>query len=197
MLLAPLRSLLKEAELRKVVVGHLGRNTLCATLLAEDVSSYQTATLMGWSLGDQMQKSYASKTSISSLPALEAAAGFAPGEAYNVPRSAANPAQLCPDVNTLFLPNWMVCLREQVVETLGQNGVEFEGARDYLLAREHMMTAMLQNLVFYAFEYGAYCALFRLQVFWAIAGHEKRRVGCWCNQPPLVGRVAKLCKACS
>ncbi|KAG7668195.1 hypothetical protein KSW81_002094 [Nannochloris sp. 'desiccata'] len=119
------RTLLKEAELRKVVVGHLGRNTLCTTLLSEDVSSYQTATLMGWSLQDQMQRSYASKTSIAALPALEAAAGFAQGEAYNVPRSTVEPAQLCPNVYKLFVPDWMVRLREQVAAGVAQHGVEY------------------------------------------------------------------------
>ncbi|KAL4526200.1 hypothetical protein Ndes2437B_g07456 [Nannochloris sp. 'desiccata'] len=167
-----LRGLLRDSELKKSVVGHLGRNTLAATLLSEDISSYQTATLMGWSLGDQMQRSYASKTSISSLPALEAGAGFAPGEVYSVPRSTIDPLQLCPGVYKLFVPDWMVQLREHVAAGIAVNGVEWEGARDYLLAREHMMRVLLQNLPFYVFEYGPYWALFRLQVFWAIAGHE-------------------------
>ncbi|KAL4537631.1 hypothetical protein Ndes2437B_g08747 [Nannochloris sp. 'desiccata'] len=167
-----LRGLLRDSELKKSVVGHLGRNTLAATLLSEDISSYQTATLMGWSLGDQMQRSYASKTSVSSLPALEAGAGFAPGEVYSVPRSTVDPLQLCPGVYKLFVPDWMVQLREQVAAGIAENGVEWEGARDYLLAREHMMRVLLQNLPFYVYEYGPYWALFRLQVFWAIAGHE-------------------------
>ncbi|KAG7674178.1 hypothetical protein KSW81_006009 [Nannochloris sp. 'desiccata'] len=166
-----LRSLLKEAELRKVVVGHLGRNSLCTTLLSEDVSSYQTATLMGWNLNDQMQRSYASKTSIAALPALEAAAGFAQGEVYTVPRTRVDPLQLCPNVYQLFVQAWMVRLREQVGKYV-QQAAEYEGARDYLLAREHMIQLLLQNLAFYVFEYGAYCALFRLQAFWAIAGFE-------------------------
>ena len=46
-----LRGLLRDSELKKSVVGDLARNTLAATLLSEDISSYQTATLMGWSLG--------------------------------------------------------------------------------------------------------------------------------------------------
>ncbi|KAG7669238.1 hypothetical protein NADE_005472 [Nannochloris sp. 'desiccata'] len=119
-----LRSLLKEAQLRKVVVGHLGRNTLCTILISEDVSSYQTATLMGWSLNDQMQRSYASKTSIAALAALEAAAGFAPGEVYNVPRSTVDPLQLCPNVYKLFVPDWVVRLKDQVLQGVAQHGVE-------------------------------------------------------------------------
>ncbi|KAL4514276.1 hypothetical protein Ndes2437A_g00997 [Nannochloris sp. 'desiccata'] len=119
-----------------------------------------------------MQRSYASKTSVSSLPALEAGAGFAPGEVYSVPRSTVDPLQLCPGVYKLFVPDWMVQLREQVAAGIAENGVEWEGARDYLLAREHMMRVLLQNLPFYVYEYGPYWALFRLQVFWAIAGHE-------------------------
>jgi hypothetical protein len=128
--------------------------------------------LMGWSLNDQMQRSYATKTSIAALPALEAAAGFAPGEAYNVPRSTVDPLQHCPNVYKLFVTDWMVRLKEQVAGCVAQKGVEYEGARDYLLAREHTIKVLLQNLVFYAFEYGSYCALFRLQAFWAIAGFE-------------------------
>ena len=69
---------------------------------------------MGWGLKDEMQRSYASKTSIAALPALEASAGFAQGEVYSVPRSTVDPLQLCPNVYKLFVPDWMVQLREQV-----------------------------------------------------------------------------------
>ncbi|KAG7667965.1 hypothetical protein KSW81_005882 [Nannochloris sp. 'desiccata'] len=187
-----LRSILKEAELRKIVVGHLGRNSLCTTLLSEDVSSYQTATLMGWSLNDQMQRSYASKTSVAAVPALETAAGSAPGEPYNVPRSTVDPVQHCPNAYKLFVADWMVRLREQVAGCVAQNGVEYEGARDYLLAREHMIKVLLQNFPFYVLEYGVYCAIFRLQAFWAIEGFENGGWDAAVGNHPLLDELHSL-----
>ncbi|KAL4534600.1 hypothetical protein Ndes2437A_g05372 [Nannochloris sp. 'desiccata'] len=71
-----------------------------------------------------MQRSYASKTSIAALAALEAAAGFAPGEVYNVPRSTVDPLQLCPNVYKLFVPDWVVRLKDQVLQGVAQHGVE-------------------------------------------------------------------------
>ena len=174
----------------KTVCTRLGRNSVCCGLMSKNVSELQIATLQGWDIDSVMQSTYASNDPISVMPAMITSAGFDSREAYAVPRAGIDPESACPNVwKLLFDEGVLVAATSQYTALCdalaarppprkkARNSEKterdmLEGAVHYLKAEKELMKALLQNLPFYAVEYGPAFILYRLGVFQQIAAQE-------------------------